>query len=156
MLLKGSFALITISLIACASTPVEELVPFTSDGCSSFPDGTLKQRELWLSCCVAHDKAYWMGGTYDERLAADKELEACVEKVGEPEIAKLMLAGVRVGGSPYWPTSFRWGYGWDYTRGYDPLTKAEQVQAAKLLALFEAEQANTSVNEIQSEQERSE
>lgn len=29
-----------------------------------------------------------------------------------------MLSGVRVGGSPYWPTKFRWGYGWSYPHGY--------------------------------------
>ena len=32
--------------------------PFTNDGCSAFPDGTLSQRTLWLQCCTAHDRAY--------------------------------------------------------------------------------------------------
>ncbi|MCW8999778.1 MAG: hypothetical protein OQK04_13805, partial [Kangiellaceae bacterium] len=130
-----------IVLSACSSNPVEELAPFTSDGCSSFPDGTLKQKQLWLDCCVAHDKAYWMGGNYQQRLDADKALESCVEQVGEKAVAKLMLAGVRVGGSPYWPTSFRWGYGWDYTRGYDELTAEEKAYAEKLLTLYEKQQA---------------
>ena len=84
----------------------ENIKPFTSDGCSSFPDGTFEHNQLWLSCCTAHDYAYWQGGTYQERLVADKELQQCVAKVGEPHIANLMLAGVRVGGSPYLPTSF--------------------------------------------------
>lgn len=132
-------------LVGCSSNPVDELDPFTSDGCSSFPDGTLKQRELWLSCCVAHDKAYWIGGTYQERLNADKELETCVAKVGEPEIAKLMLAGVRVGGSPYWPTTYRWGYGWDYPRGYKVLSTEEKVLAEKLLEKYEQAQADEKV-----------
>ncbi|MFT6987247.1 MAG: hypothetical protein ACJAT7_003101 [Psychromonas sp.] len=101
----------------------EEINPFTSDGCSAFPDGTFKQKELWLACCTAHDYAYWKGGTYDERLIADKQLRQCVAKVGQPQIAALMLAGVRVGGSPYFPTSFRWGYGWSYPRGYKALTQ---------------------------------
>ena len=126
---------------ACSSNPIEDLTPFTSDGCSSFPDGTLKQKQLWLDCCVAHDKAYWMGGTYQERLDADKALESCVKQVGEKAIAKLMLAGVRVGGSPYWPTSFRWSYGWDFTRGYDELTSEERAYAEKLLALYEKQQS---------------
>ncbi len=76
-------------------------------------------------CCVAHDYAYWKGGTYQERVSADNELEVCVSGVGEPEIARLMLAGVRVGGTPYLPTLFRWGYGWPYPRGYKALTEEE-------------------------------
>ena len=106
----------------------ENIKPFTSDGCSSFPDGTFEHNQLWLSCCTAHDYAYWQGGTYQERLVADKELQQCVAKIGEPHIANLMLAGVRVGGSPYLPTSFRWGYGWSYPRWYKVLTDAEQKQ----------------------------
>ena len=56
---------------------------------------------------------------------ADQQLQQCVAKVGAPQIAKLMLAGVRVGGSPYLPTPFRWGYGWSYPRGYKVLTTEE-------------------------------
>ncbi len=110
----------------------DELKPFTSDGCSAFPDGTLRQKQLWLACCTAHDLAYWKGGTYNERLNADKKLKGCVNQVGEPEIALLMLAGVRVGGTPYLPTSFRWGYGWSYPRFYTPLSQQEQLQIKQL------------------------
>lgn len=55
----------------------------------------------------------------------------CVKEEGEPEIALLMLAGVRVGGSPIWPTSYRWGYGWSYPKWYAELTEDElqQIQA---------------------------
>ena len=105
-----------------------KIKPFTSDGCSSFPDGTYQQNQLWLNCCKAHDFAYWQGGTYQQRLDADKELKECVAKVGEPEIALLMLAGVRVGGTPFLPTTFRWGYGWSYPRFYGELTKEEKQQ----------------------------
>ena len=117
----------------CAS----ELSPFESDGCSAFPNGTLQQQELWLGCCHAHDLAYWRGGTYSEREAADLELQECVASVGEPEIAALMLAGVRVGGTPYLPTQFRWGYGWPYERKYGDLTDAEHALADRLLAEYE-------------------
>ena len=65
------------------------------------------------------------------RMNADLELRACVQSVGEPAIADLMLAGVRVGGSPWWPTTFRWGYGWPYTNGYKELTPDEQEQVNK-------------------------
>jgi len=115
-------------LILSLSINAEEIQPFTSDGCSAFPDGTFTQNELWLSCCTAHDYAYWQGGTYDERLIADQALEQCVAKVGQPEIAALMLAGVRVGGTPYLPTTFRWGYGWSYPRWYQILTAEEKKQ----------------------------
>lgn len=109
------------------------LRPFTTDGCSDFPDGTPTHKTLWRACCVAHDKAYWQGGTYDERRKADRELQHCVANVGEPGIAALMLAGARVGGSPYWPTRFRWGYGWPWPRGYRALTAAERDQVQKAL-----------------------
>jgi len=116
MHVRTLFAIIaaTILVSACAR-PIK---PFTSDGCSSFPNGTFEQTELWLQCCTAHDVAYWKGGTYDQRLEADEALRMCVKEVGEPEIALLMLAGVRVGGSPVWPTTYRWGYGWSYPKWY--------------------------------------
>lgn len=105
-----------------------DLKPLTVDGCSVFPDGTLEHRSLWADCCIKHDIAYWQGGTCDDRREADKALKGCVAKVGEPEIAKIMLAGVRVGGTPYLPTSYRWGYGWPYLRGYKELTEEEKLE----------------------------
>jgi len=109
--------LLFISLLSTI-TNAEQIKPFTSDGCSSFPDGTVAQEELWLSCCIDHDKSYWQGGSYQQRLDADLALKRCVADVGETAIAELMLSGVRVGGSPYWPTQFRWGYGYPYPHGY--------------------------------------
>jgi hypothetical protein len=91
-----------------------------------FPDGTSKQKDLWLHCCVIHDHEYWRGGTRADRLKADRELRACVAAVGKPKTAKLMFLGVRVGGMPYFPTGWRWGYGWRYFRGYKPLSDAEK------------------------------
>jgi len=111
-----------------------DLKPFMSDGCSSFPDGTIEHNTLWLDCCVEHDKAYWAGGTCKDREIADKALKECVATVGEPQIAEIMLAGVRVGGSPYFPTRFRWGYGWPYLRGYKGLTGAEKQEVEKKIS----------------------
>ena len=110
-----------------------DLRPFTTDGCSSFPDGTSEHQSLWSACCVHHDVAYWKGGTYDERLAADEALAECVATIGKPKTAKLMLAGVRMGGTPYLPTSYRWGYGWPFPRGYKALTEKEQTEAESQL-----------------------
>jgi hypothetical protein len=124
MSIRGT-ALITGVLFAawgCAGN--DEIAPFTSDGCSAFPDGTFQENALWLDCCVEHDRAYWMGGTREERAAADQALRDCVTAVGRPHIAALMLAGVRVGGTPYLPTRFRWGYGWPYPTGYRALPDA--------------------------------
>lgn len=111
-------------LLANAGT----LAPFTSDGCSAFPDGTFKQKQLWLSCCEVHDYTYWKGGTYQERVVADETLKRCVAQAGEVEIANIMLAGVKVGGAPHFPTKFRWGYGWPYPRGYQALSVEELAQ----------------------------
>ena len=120
-----------------AGVSADQLSSFTSDGCSSFPDGTLDQQSLWLDCCIRHDLAYWKGGTHEERLAADQALEHCVYQVGKPDIARLMLAGVRVGGSPYYPTPFRWGYGWPYARGYKALSADEKQQVKDKLQQLE-------------------
>lgn len=123
---------LTFALVLFSAEAVE-LAPFESDGCSAFPDGTLEQQELWLDCCYQHDLAYWQGGTEQQRKLADEALQSCVAQVGEEEIALLMLAGVRVGGSPFFPTPFRWGYGWPFPRDYGELTEQEkrQVQALK-------------------------
>lgn len=126
-----------------------ELKPFTSDGCSVFPDGTFEQQSLWLSCCIRHDLAYWKGGSYQEKQLADQALQYCVTKIGEPEIANIMLAGVKVGGSAYYPTSYRWGYGWPYLRGYKALNSDEKKQVKdeinKLVLMF-----NTLLKELDS------
>ena len=133
---------LAISLSACNENE-GELKPFTSDGCSAFPDGTLSERKLWRSCCVEHDFDYWIGGTEEEREASDHRLKACVESVGEPVVASMMLAGVRAGGTPHSPAEFRWGYGWPTGRGYKSLTDDEREQLAELIddarALVEAE-----------------
>ncbi len=128
--------LLLILLISLAvPTSADTLKPFTSDGCSAFPDGTIEQNDLWLSCCRQHDFDYWKGGTYQERFSSDKTLKACVAAVGEAEIALLMLAGVRVGGSPFFPTKFRWGYGWSYPKFYGELTASERKQIEGLTPL---------------------
>jgi hypothetical protein len=135
--LLRAFALLAVLWLA-TNAVAAELQPFSTDGCSEFPDGTLEHKDLWLECCIAHDRAYWLGGSYEQRQQADEDLQACVARVGEPEIALVMLAGVRVGGSPFWNTRFRWGYGWPYwdgwwPRGYQSLSTEEQAQVEKML-----------------------
>lgn len=129
--MKQWILVLSILLIALNAN-ADKLKSFKSDGCSAFPDGTFAQNKLWLSCCQQHDYDYWKGGTYQQRLTSDRELKACVAKVGEPEIALLMLAGVRVGGTPFLPTQFRWGYGWSYPRLYGVLSESELKQVETL------------------------
>jgi len=128
-------------LLSCLATTVvaeqiSTIKPFTTDGCSLFPDGTFKNKQFWLSCCTEHDISYWQGGTWHQRQQSDRALKRCVAKLGQPTIANLMLNGVRIGGSPFWPTSYRWGYGWDYLRGYKPLNTLEKQMINKALQQY--------------------
>ncbi len=119
-----------MAIAGCASTPQAGLQPFTTDGCSMFPDRSLTGSADWCHCCVAHDLAYWRGGTAEQRLQADEQLKACVQQsTGDAALAQMMFNGVRVGGSPELRTSFRWGYGWPYGRSYAPLTAQESDAA---------------------------
>jgi hypothetical protein len=126
-----------LALSGCAGTP--ELRPFTTDGCSLFPDRLLSSGKDWCLCCVAHDRIYWRGGTDADRLKADQELRACVASAtSDKGLATLMYVGVRIGGGPYLPTWFRWGYGWTYGRFYQPLQPEESAAADKLEAEYAA------------------
>ena len=86
-------------------------------------------------------KGYWKGGTVEERDAADLKFRACIlKKTGNEVLAKLMYEGVRAGGSPYFPTWYRWGYGWPKGRGYKALTEEEKALVEKKLAKYNGEQ----------------
>jgi hypothetical protein len=86
--------------------------PFTTDGCTLAPDGA------WQSCCVDHDMVYWCGGSAADRSVADGEFRRCVAEKGGPTRARIMYWGVRLGGTPWLPAYWRWGYGWPWPRGY--------------------------------------
>jgi len=86
--------------------------PVVTDGCSAFLDGD------WAACCVEHDIPYWCGGTRAARAEADEKLRACVAARRSPTLAFAMKLGVRVGGHPWWPTYWRFGYGRDWPSGY--------------------------------------
>ena len=127
--------LVVFVLLSAAPATIyaAELAPFSTDGCSLFPEGSGENSDLWLSCCRAHDLSYWRGGTRAERKAADDALEQCVAAKGYPKVAALMSMGVFVGGTPFLPTPFRWGYGWPYPRGYGVLSTEEEAQVARNL-----------------------
>lgn len=126
------YVFLVFFIVACAKD--SGLRPFSSDGCSLFPDSLPFSNKDWCSCCFAHDLAYWRGGTAEERLLADQELKACIaEKTGYSWLGSAMFRGVRVGGSPYIYSWFRWGYGWPYERKFQPLTEQENSLADKRL-----------------------
>ena len=126
-----------VAAIATACTTESELQPFASDGCSLFPDSSPISENDWCSCCFEHDLSYWRGGTAAEREQADLLLQECVaEKTGDEALAVMMHEGVRLGGSPYFYSWYRWGYGWGYERQYQPLTPAEVKTAESLVEKY--------------------
>ena len=95
--------------------------PFVTDGCSGgmslawkFFTGKLPP---WEDDCIEHDRAYWTGGTKEERWRADVVLLINVITKGYPSIAMIMYLAVRVGGHPYWPLPWRWACGHPYVEG---------------------------------------
>lgn len=118
--------ILLVALPACKTIGVPHLNPFQSDGCTSFPEGPKEDPERWCFACDYHDFVYWKGGTFAERLAADKQLKADISGTGHPVAAAVAFAGVRVGGSPLLPTPWRWGYGWkQFPRSYRDLSEEE-------------------------------
>jgi hypothetical protein len=116
-----------------ADAPARVLQSFTTDGCSLFPDRSSDGKADWCGCCVAHDLAYWRGGTPAQRLAADEALKACVARsTGNRALAETMFLGVRSGGGPQLDTPFRWGYGWPYEGRYRALDADESARADAL------------------------
>src|SRR5262245_36687186 len=85
---------------------------FTTDGCTLARDGP------WQSCCVAHDMAYWCGGSAEQRQGADEDFRQCVGDIGGAKRATVMYGVVRLAGHPWLPVPWRWGYGWAWPRNY--------------------------------------
>ncbi len=132
--LLSSIGLLMLSLnIALAG----QLNDFSSDGCSLFPDGTPGQQTLWCDCCFTHDIAYWQGGNRQQKEQADEALRECVlQKTASRLLANSMYYGVKLGGSPVFPSGYRWGYGWRYGRGFQSLNQHEKQQMTKKLQQY--------------------
>lgn len=104
-----------------------QIVPFTSDGCSAAPDAMFWQD--YGQCCESHDFAYWKGGTYEEKVYADSLLKECIND-HIPLLGDIFELGVSIGGSKYLTTAWKWGYGWVLDRPYSPLTPSEKEKVA--------------------------
>ena len=120
---------LAVSLLAACARP-NGLAPFTSDGCSLFPNQDYASGEDWCGCCVAHDYAYWKGGSDAERKAADRALGDCIlKRTGDSALAETVYLGTRAGGSGVFPTWYRWGYGWPYEKKALPdSTRARMIR----------------------------
>tara|TARA_B100000963_G_scaffold361561_2_gene397691 strand:- start:8605 stop:9036 length:432 start_codon:yes stop_codon:yes gene_type:complete len=133
---KMSLVSVFFCLLGCNESK-KELADFTSDGCSLFINGTFANPDLWEDCCTLHDMAYWRGGTEEERKQADLAFRSCVEKkTGNSELAEVMYQAVRTGGEPYFPTWYRWGYGWPVGRGYRAISPEEEKMVEQKLRKF--------------------
>ena len=82
-----------------------------SDGCTDSPDSG-----WWgvhRECCLAHDRAYYFGGSKALRLKRDLEFYACLRAHDMPmPVALLYYRGVRIGGHPMFRRSgVSWGFG---------------------------------------------
>jgi len=108
---------IPMTIKATASLP-----PAYKDGCSGGMSwvyrNLLGKLPAWEGCCDAHDRLYGPGGTSDERAAADSGLYECVAASGHTLIAGVMWATVKVGGQPFFPFGWRWGFDKDYSTSW--------------------------------------
>ena len=95
---------------------------YTTDGCSSWPDGS------WQVCCVVHDIPYWCGGSEEDRKQTDEWLEQCANEKATG-MGDIMYPAVRIGGAPWLPAPWRWGYGWDnWPQGYETIERSPSVK----------------------------
>lgn len=160
-------SIMTISLTAFASATYaieqisgqnleNKLKPFSTDGCSKFPDGIpYFNATKWRNCCIEHDIAYWQGGTKEQRKRADESLSQCVVGTGEYAIGKAMYYGVRIGGYVGFPTSWHWGYGWTMSRDYSVLRPEEQLQVDTLIKNIPQKLSNLAIQSPPAIRERS-
>lgn len=88
------YLLVAVLLISTAC--VDRQAPVTNSSQCSDPLG-LYTRVAYRSCCATHDRAYAIGGSEPDRLAADRALMLCVAQYS-PEDAASMFTAVRLFG----------------------------------------------------------
>jgi hypothetical protein len=110
---------LALLVVSCASLPIVDhrLPRWTdamSDGCTlpvPLPVSVFTAAET--QCCIAHDAAYYRGGSELARLVADEALRVCVKATGlrGELIADGMFNAVRVGGGPELKQPWSWAFG---------------------------------------------
>ena len=88
---------------------------FVFDGCTLFPD-TIAGLSLSDSC-LAHDIAYWTGGTAGEKKQADQLFKQSIKDQGllGKMVGPVVYAGVVIFGDTWLTRQFdaNWGFGWN-------------------------------------------
>lgn len=115
--------------------------PFIPDGCTSWKEGTRKDKFRWLHCCYKHDKLYFIGGTKKEKKSADKRIKRCIKATDSNFHAALVYFGLRVGG--------RWGWGsyWERTK-QQKKDKEKKYKRYRLLTEYEKNEVEYEINTV--------
>ena len=124
--IKQVISILSLLFFLVSSVVVaNDIIPFHSDGCSAYPDGTISQPKKWVQCCIVHDMSYWMGGVAEKKKEADELLKNCVAEETSELHGEFMRIGVTIGGQPLSDKiSWRWAYGFSH-RKFDKLTEAD-------------------------------
>lgn len=117
--------LVFLTLPAQKAEAANTLKTFSTDGCTMFIDGPLKQPGLWLHCCEEHDLRYWFGGSGTDMDKTDLRLKACVKEVAGENWSEIIYRGVRAGHSSPIKNKTQWSWGWNQERPNNPLDSAE-------------------------------
>jgi hypothetical protein len=92
--------------------------PFKSDGCSLIQPiyELLGRVPPAAAFCRLHDVDYWAGGPFGDFIRANREVRQRTRAAGYPILAWIRWIGVTLGGWPFLPTPWRWGFGWYWWR----------------------------------------
>jgi hypothetical protein len=140
--MKWMLLFLTLFSLPSWSNSQSGLVPFETDFCTSYPEGTLRHPDQWKHCCIEHDLYFWAGGSSQDREKTDLRLRSCIESTGAKFQAKLMYYAVKIGGmSPVRFKSKQLGNAWGSSRSrYEKLNEQETF-----LILHDLEWENDSI-----------
>jgi hypothetical protein len=119
-------------VIISTSTWAAKLKSFETDYCTFFPEGTLRNPNLWKHCCIAHDLRYWVGGNQTEQNQSDLALKKCVNKVAGKVLAETMYLAIRTGHYSPIKSKYRWSWGWSPKRKFHEITSTDLKSILKL------------------------
>jgi hypothetical protein len=138
--------------------PIEEIETaisrhFVTDLCTGYKEGTKKQPQKWLQCCVWHDLRLWAGGAKAHRRVVDRLLRQCVKEKGGKSHALIMWLGIRLGSlSPIKLPGIQWGNAWGNKSRRKPLTEVEIINLKKSLqdhpSMLSKDEIDQFINEL--------